>query len=92
MKKINLQSNIGTTVIWLILVTLTLATWRIGEAGMVGKSTMLLLLFIAMIKSQLVANYFMALRHTRLLWRGIMFSYFVIVGGLIAFAYLRSLA
>jgi caa(3)-type oxidase subunit IV len=92
MKQINLQSNISATVIWLILVALTLATWRIGEAGMVGKSAMLLLLFIAMIKSQMVSNYFMALRHTRLLWRGIMFGYFVIVGGLIALAYLRSLA
>jgi hypothetical protein len=39
-----------------------------------------------------VANYFMALRHTRLIWRAIMFGYFVIVGGLIAFAYLISLA
>jgi caa(3)-type oxidase subunit IV len=92
MKQINSQSNISATVIWLILVALTLATWRIGEAGMVGKSAMLLLLFIAMIKSQMVSNYFMALRHTRLLWRGIMFGYFVIVGGLIALAYLRSLA
>ncbi|MCF8186855.1 MAG: cytochrome C oxidase subunit IV family protein [Sulfuritalea sp.] len=92
MKQINSQSNISATVIWLILVALTLATWRIGEAGMVGKSAMLLLLFIAMIKSQMVANYFMALRHTRLIWRGIMFGYFVIVGGLIALAYLRSLA
>ena len=92
MKQINSQSNISATVIWLILVALTLATWRIGEAGMVGKSAMLLLQFIAMIKSQMVANYFMALRHTRLLWRGIMFGYFVIVGGLIALAYLRSLA
>jgi caa(3)-type oxidase subunit IV len=92
MKQINSQSNISATVIWLILVALTLATWRIGEAGMVGKSAMLLLLFIAMIKSQMVANYFMALRHTRLLWRGIMFGYFVIVGGLIALSYLRSLA
>ena len=92
MKQINSQSNISATVIWLILVALTLATWRIGEAGMVGKSAMLLLLFIAMIKSQMVSNYFMALRHTRLLWRGLMFGYFVIVGGLIAFAYLISLA
>jgi caa(3)-type oxidase subunit IV len=92
MKQINSQSNISATVIWLILVALTLATWRIGEAGMVGKSTMLLLLFIALIKSQMVANYFMALRHTRLLWRGLMFGYFVIVGGLIALAYLISLA
>ena len=92
MKQINSQSNISATVIWLILVALTLATWRIGEAGMVGKSAMLLLLFIAMIKSQMVANYFMALRHTRLIWRAIIFGYFVIVGGLIALAYLRSLA
>ena len=85
------QSNLFSTIIWLILVALTIATFSIGEAGMSGKGTMLTLLAIAMIKSQMVANYFMALRQTRLLWRIIMFGYFVIVGGLIALAYLMGL-
>lgn len=85
------QSNLFSTIIWLILVALTITTFSIGEASMSGKGTMLTLLAIAMIKSQMVANYFMALRQTRLLWRIIMFGYFVIVGGLIALAYLMGL-
>jgi predicted membrane protein len=66
-------------------------TYSLGEAGMSGKYIMLTLLAITMIKSQLVANYFMGLRKTKLLWRVIMFGYFVIVGGLIALAYLIAL-
>ncbi len=91
MKDSQSGSSLFFTAIWLILVALTITTYRIGEAGMSGKKVMLMVLVIAMIKSQLVANYFMALRNTRLLWRGIMFGYFVIVGSLIAIAYLMDL-
>ncbi|MEI8118462.1 MAG: cytochrome C oxidase subunit IV family protein [Methylophilaceae bacterium] len=82
------QSTLFSTVIWLLLVALTIATFSIGEAGMAGKNIMLILLSIAMIKSQMVANYFMALRQAKLIWRLVMLLYFVIVGGLIALAYL----
>ncbi|MCX7185783.1 MAG: cytochrome C oxidase subunit IV family protein [Methylophilales bacterium] len=82
------QSTLFSTVIWVLLVALTIATFSIGEAGMAGKNIMLILLSIAMIKSQMVANYFMALRQTKLIWRLVMLLYFVIVGGLIALAYL----
>ena len=91
MNNAKLQSNPFFTVIWLTLVALTIITFSLGEAGMSGKGVMLTLLAITMIKSQLVANYFMGLRKTRLLWRAIMFGYFVIVGGLIAMAYLMGL-
>ena len=85
------QSKLFPTTIWLTLVALTIVTFSLGEAGMSGKSVMLTLLAITMIKSQLVANYFMALRKTKFLWRAIMFGYFIIVGGLIAMAYLMGL-
>lgn len=85
------QSKRFSTVIWLVLIVLTIMTFSFGEAGMSGKGVMLMLLIITMVKSQLVANYFMALRKTRLLWRAIMFGYFVIVGSLIALAYLIGL-
>lgn len=85
------QSKLFPTTIWLVLVALTIVTFSLGEAGMSGKGVMLALLAITMIKSQLVANYFMALRKTKLLWRAIMFGYFIIVGGLIAMAYLMGL-
>jgi cytochrome c oxidase subunit IV len=86
------QSTLFSTVIWLLLVALTVATFSIGEAGMAGRNIMLILLSIAMIKSQMVANYFMALRQTKLIWRLVMLLYFVIVGGLIALAYLIGMA
>ncbi|HPN02220.1 MAG: cytochrome C oxidase subunit IV family protein [Methylotenera sp.] len=85
------QSNLFSTVIWLVLVALTIMTFCLGEAGMTGKGVMLTLLAITMIKSQLVANYFMGLRNTKLLWRAIMLVYFFIVGGLIALAYTIAL-
>ena len=86
------QSTLFSTVIWLLLVALTVATFSIGEAVMAGKNIMLILLSIAMIKSQMMANYFMALRQTKLIWRLVMLLYFVIVGGLIALAYLIGMA
>ena len=85
------HSNLFLTIIWIVLILLTVMTFSLGEAGMSGKSIMLTLLAITMIKSQLVANYFMGLRKTKFLWRAIMFGYFIIVGGLIAVAYLMSL-
>jgi len=48
------------------------------------------LLLIAFLKGQLVANYFMGLRHAGWLWRGIVLIYFVLVGGLILIAYLTA--
>ncbi len=87
----NIDKALFSTIIWLALVVLTAITFSLGEAGLSGKGVMLTLLAITMIKSQLVANYFMALRRTKFLWRAIMFGYFIIVGGLIAVAYLMSL-
>lgn len=84
-------TNYFYTAIWLLLVGLTVISFCLSETGMSGKHVMLTLLVITMIKSQLVANYFMNLSKTRLLWRSIMFSYFVIVGGLIALAYLKGI-
>lgn len=85
------HENLVANLVWLALIILTAITFELGEAGLSGKGIMLTLLTITMIKSQLVANYFMALRKTKLLWRAIMLGYFLIVGGLIAVAYLMSL-
>lgn len=90
MNNSKLQSTLFFTIIWLVLVGLTIMTFSLGEAGMSGKGVMFTLLAITMVKSQLVANYFMSLRRTKLLWRAIMFGYFAIVGGLIAVAYLMG--
>lgn len=85
------KSNLFSTIIWLVLIILTIMTYSLGKADISGKGVMLMLLVITMVKSQLVANYFMGLRKTKLLWRAIMFGYFIIVGSLIAVAYLMGL-
>lgn len=85
------QSNLFSTVIWLLLVALTIITFNLGDVGMSGKHVMLTILGITMIKSQMVAIYFMGLRRAGCLWRAIMLGYFLIVGGLIALAYLTAL-
>ena len=79
------------TIIWLILVVLTLVSFSIGEAGKTGSLAMLSLLFIALVKGQLVANYFMGLRHVAFGWRAVVLFYFLIVGGLIAVAYIMGI-
>jgi cytochrome c oxidase subunit 4 len=85
------KSTLFLTIVWLLLIGLTITTYRIDTLELFGKSTMLTLLTISMLKSQMVANYLMGLHKSRLLWRGIMLGYFLIVGGLIAIAYLMGL-
>lgn len=81
------DSNRFSTLVWLALVVLTLTTYAMGESGMAGNGAMLALLLIALVKGQMVANYFMGLRHAALGWRAVILAYFLIVGGLIALAY-----
>lgn len=85
--KTQIQPNWFSTMIWLMLVALTLVTFRIGQAGTVGSSAMLAVLLIALVKGQMVANYFMGLRRVHIGWRILILAYFVIIGGLIALAY-----
>ena len=84
----NTPLNRFATLIWLVLVILTIATFCIGERIAAGGAVMMSVLVISLIKGQLIANYFMGLRHVRWLWRGIILGYFVIVGGMVAVAYL----
>ncbi|MDD5330814.1 MAG: cytochrome C oxidase subunit IV family protein [Sulfuricella sp.] len=79
------------TLIWLALVTLTGVTYTIGDAGLGGRNVMLLVLAITLLKSQMIAGYFMGLRKTSLLWRAIMGGYLIVVGGMIAIAYLMGI-
>ncbi len=78
------------TRVWLLLVALTLVTFGVGEAGLGGTRIMLAVLAITLLKSQMVAGFFMGLRRTRLMWRLIMLAYLAVVGGMIALAYLMG--
>lgn len=79
------------TRIWFGLLLLTATTYGIGKSDMSGTQIVLLVLIITFIKGEMVAGFFMGLRKTSLLWRAIMASWLVIVGGGIAIAYLMGL-
>ncbi len=78
------------TRIWLVLMILTGITYAIGEAGLGGVGVMLTVLGTAVIKVEMVANYFMGLRRTRWLWRGIVLGWLLLVATLITVAYLMT--
>lgn len=79
------------TRVWLGLLALTSVTYGIGRMELGGTQIVMLVLIITFIKGELVAGFFMGLRQTSLLWRAIMASWLVIVGGGIAIAYLVGL-
>lgn len=83
-----MQKSTHSTVIWLALVALTMLTYGIGETVTASWQVMLGLLLIAIVKGQMVANYFMGLRYVASWVRAIVLIYFLLVGGGIALAYL----
>lgn len=78
------------TLVYAVLVALTLVTWTIGRAGLDGLGLALTVLGIALFKGHLVADWFMGLRGVRGLWRWVVVIWLVIPGGLISLAFILS--
>lgn len=76
------------TLIWLLLLVLTFATYASAQLGLQGKGLILGVLTLAIIKGHLVTDHFMGLRQVSGFWRPLLATYFLIVGGLIAAAFL----
>ena len=96
-KLMNRPANRNTTIrpctwVWGILVGLTLAVLAVGQAGAEGPVVVFLLLFTTLVKTQMVADYFMGLKQTRLLWRVIVTVYLLIVISMIGLAYWLGMA
>ncbi len=77
---------------WLILMVLTLAMLAVGKAGLGGIGIVTLVLLSTLVKTQLVADYFMGLKRASLLWRAIVSVYLLLVVGTIGLAYWLSLS
>ena len=75
------------TLVWLILIVLTLVTYFAGETGMSGPGTVALVMGLAFVKGQLVADRFMALKGVIGKWRWPVTIWLVVVCSLIGVAY-----
>lgn len=78
------------TLVYLLLMALTCVTWAIGRAGMGGQTLALLVLGIALLKGQLIGDWFMGLRALRGPWRWVIVAWLTIPGGLIALAFILA--
>lgn len=82
--KLNLRP---CTWVWLTLIVLTFAVLAVGQMGLGGITIAALLLVSTLVKTQIVADYFMGLKHARPLWRIIMMTYIWVIISMIGLAY-----
>jgi hypothetical protein len=77
--------------VWIVLMAATVVTWFMGELQAAGPKAVALILAIAGVKGWLVIEDFMALRRVRLLWRGVVLGWLLLVLLVIMFAYWQGL-
>ena len=78
------------TLVYLVLMALTFTTWYIGISGMSGIGISLAVLGIALIKGQMIGDYFMGLKAVSGFWRWVVFIWLFVPGGLITFAFMNA--
>ncbi|MBT3048194.1 MAG: cytochrome C oxidase subunit IV family protein [Candidatus Thiodiazotropha sp.] len=75
------------TWVWLIMMGLTLTTYLIGRFAIGGLGVSLTVLVFALIKGQMVGDYFMGLKRVRGFWRWPVSLWLFLPGGLIGAAF-----
>ena len=77
--------------VWIVLMAATAVTWFVGEIHAAGPKAVALILAVAGVKGWLVIDDFMALRRVKLLWRGVVLGWLLIVLAIIMLAYWQGL-
>ncbi len=75
------------TRVYLVLMALTFVTFAVGQLGLGGLPVSLLVLGFALLKGQLVGDFFMGLRGIRGPWRWVIIIWLILPGGLITLAF-----
>ena len=75
------------TVVYLLLMALTGVTWLVGHWGLSGLSISLPILGLALIKGQMVGDFFMGLKGIRGPWRWVVSLWLLVPGILITTAF-----
>lgn len=72
---------------WLTLIILTLVVMTVGQIGLGGVTIVTLILVSTLLKTQIVADYFMGLKQGRPLWRIIIMAYIWVITSMIGLSY-----
>ena len=78
------------TLVYLVLVTLTVTTYLVGVAGVSGLAVALTVLLLALVKGFLIGDYYMELGGLKGPWRWVVLVWLLLPGGLIAIAFTIS--
>ena len=78
------------TLVYLVLVTLTVTTYLVGVAGVSGLAVALSVLLLALVKGFLIGDYYMELGGLKGPWRWVVLVWLLLPGGLIAIAFTIS--
>lgn len=90
MSQTRFTSSTKLTVIWIILITLTLSTAVIGYFQLSGLTIVGIVLATVVIKGQLIIDHYMGLRNVKGFWRLAMLGFVFGISGIIYTAYLLS--
>lgn len=90
MSQTRFTSSTKLTVIWIILVALTLSTAAIGYFQLSGLTIVGIILATVVIKGQLIIDHYMGLRNVRGFWRLAMLGFVFVISGVIYTGYLIS--
>jgi hypothetical protein len=77
----------NSSIAWGVLLGLSVINVELG-ALTASKMLMIVVVILTLLKGHIVVNYFMGLRHCHAVWRWVMSAYLVIIGAIIAAAYL----
>jgi len=86
----NTRMRWKATRVYLLLLILTTVTLGVGHAEAAGLGISLAVLGLALLKGQLVGDYFMGLKGIRGPWRWVISLWLLLVGALIASAFAMS--
>ncbi|BAO45060.1 cytochrome C oxidase subunit IV family protein [Thiolapillus brandeum] len=75
------------TLIYILLLALTVTTWFIGTQELSGLQISLLVLGFALLKGQLIGDYFMGLKQVSGFWRWPVTLWLILVGSLVTYAF-----
>ncbi len=80
-------SSTKLTIIWIILILLTLSTAYVGYLELSGLSIVGFVLLTITVKGQLIIDHFMGLRNVRGFWRLAMLGFVFVIPGIIFTGY-----
>lgn len=82
------MNDTKATVVWMILVGLSLLMFALAQSGFESKLFVITILISSWFKGQMIIDHFMGLRHVEIIWRLVISIWLILVLSVIFIVYL----